>query len=202
VKAQLMTVIVYGCAVVTVVFWGYTSDRTNQRSIPIMITSLIMATGYITNLATESMKPRFFSCILMAMGGFPVMLLQLMWMVINTVSYTKRFDHPTYIPPGPYLCVFSAVGLAMFNILGQLFGIAGNQSYRDPPLYTKGHLGAMAATLLNFVVTLACFFYLKKMNVIKRRRLEDPACREKVEEERGLSYDVIGDEHPDFFFTT
>ncbi|CCX07775.1 major facilitator superfamily domain-containing protein [Pyronema domesticum] len=187
VQAQLMTVIIYACAVVTVIFWGYLSDRYNQRSIPIMISASVMAIGYLIMLTvpSDSTNVRFFACCLMAMGGFPVALLQLMWLVVNTVSYTKR-----------------AVGLAMFNIVSQLFGIAGNQSYQDPPLYRKGHAGAMGASLLTVVMTVLCFYHLKRKNATKRKRLQDPAQATKVAEERATSYDVIGDDHPDFFFTT
>jgi MFS family permease len=101
VQAQLMTVIIYACAVVTVIFWGYLSDRYNQRSIPIMISASVMAIGYLIMLTVPSgsTNVRFFACCLMAMGGFPVALLQLMWLVVNTVSYTKRYvSHSHHFP--------------------------------------------------------------------------------------------------------
>jgi MFS family permease len=186
VKAQLMTVVVYACSIVSVLFWAVYSDRTNRRGLPVMITSLIMATGYLIMIIASptQLKVRFFGCILMGMGGYPVILLCLMWLVVNTISLTKR-----------------ATGLAFFFIIGQLFGIAGNQAYRDPPYYRKGHASSLGASLLTFFCAAACYFYLGWKNDVKKKRLGNLAEAEEVERLRGLDWDVVGDDHPDFMYT-
>jgi MFS family permease len=91
IKAQLMTVVVYSCAVVSIVFWGWYSDRTNRRGVSIMISTLFTAVGYLTILVVTDARLKLFAYCLLSFGAFPVMLLLLMWMVVNVISLTKRY---------------------------------------------------------------------------------------------------------------
>lgn len=87
----------------------------------------------------------------------------------------------------------------MIYFAGQLLIITGSQSYRDPPRYARGHAGPLAGTLPTFVTTAACAVHLCRRNAAKRPRPDDPAQHEQPQAERVLSYDMVGDGHPDFF---
>jgi hypothetical protein len=89
-------------------------------------------------------------------------------------------------------------------MVGLLCGIAGNQAYRDPPLYRKGHASALGMTMVTFLAAVSCWFYLKWKNAQKQKNLEAVGEEDISERERlrDMSWDVVGDDHPDFFYTT
>ena len=59
VKSQLMTVIVYACAFVTIIFWAKVSDRIQRRGVIIIANACIAAIGYILLLTVKSTSGRF-----------------------------------------------------------------------------------------------------------------------------------------------
>lgn len=180
VNAQLMSVIVYVCGTVTTLFAGWISDKINRRGIPLMISLCVMVVGYVMLLVTSSLQARFAATCLLAMGGFPTVVLTLMWMVVNIVGYTKR-----------------GTTLALMNIVGQVCGIGGNQAYSDPPLYHKGHGASLGAVGGSLLVCAIIYGYLTWLNKEKKRK----QWGEKAAKLRDVSYDIIGDDHPDFFYT-
>lgn len=86
----------------------------------------------------------------------------------------------------------SATTLALINIVGQAFAIAGNHGYRDPPLYHKGHSAALGGIFMTFLAALAIYAYLVWGNRVKRRNQHT----KKATSDRLISYDIIGDRHP------
>lgn len=180
VNAQLMSVIVYVCGAVTTLFAGWISDKINRRGIPLMISLCVMVVGYVMLLVTSSLQARFAATCLLAMGGFPAAVLTLMWMVVNVVGYTKR-----------------GTTLALMNIVGQVCGIGGNQAYSDPPLYHKGHGASLGAVGGSLLICAIIYGYLTWLNKEKKRK----QWGEKAAKLRDVSYDIIGDDHPDFFYT-
>ena len=89
----------------------------------------------------------------------------------------------------------------MVMSIGQLFALAGSMGYRDPPSYRKGHLSAFGLEVGCLVTTLVIYFYLQRMNVKKRAWLADAANVAEAEQKRAHGFDVVGDAHPDFFYT-
>ncbi len=85
-----MTALIYACAVVAVCFWGWFSDHYNRRGIPLMISAVIMGVGYVILLSATGVSARYAGAVIVAVGGFPVILLILMWAVVNVVGFTKR----------------------------------------------------------------------------------------------------------------
>jgi MFS family permease len=59
VKSQLMTVIVYACSFVTIIFWARVSDKTGRRGVFIMTNAGIAAIAYILLLTVKSSSGRF-----------------------------------------------------------------------------------------------------------------------------------------------
>ena len=68
VKSQLMTVIVYACAWVTIIFWARVSDKTGRRGLVILAKLAIATLGYILLLTLTSPSGRVAGAVLVAMG--------------------------------------------------------------------------------------------------------------------------------------
>jgi hypothetical protein len=86
--------------------------------------------------------------------------------------------------------------LAMMNIFGQCFSIAGAEVYSDPPRYYRGNGFSLGAVAIGAMMAGALMFYLSKQNVRKLRN-------QNTDEARSLrlsSIEEIGDAHPDFMF--
>ncbi len=59
VKSQLMTVIVYACSFVTILFWARVSDKTGRRGLVIITNACVAALGYILLLTLKGSSGRF-----------------------------------------------------------------------------------------------------------------------------------------------
>jgi MFS family permease len=59
VKSQLMTIIVYACAFVTIIFWARFSDKVGRRGIVIIANACIGALGYVLLITLKGNSGRF-----------------------------------------------------------------------------------------------------------------------------------------------
>lgn len=116
-KTQLMTVIVYACALVSTLSFGYLADKTQKRGIYVIICALVAIIGYILLLTLRDHRARLAGACIVIMGVFPTIPVILTWSLLSIAGYTKR-----------------AASVAMINVVSQLFAISGNQAYNDPPL--------------------------------------------------------------------
>jgi hypothetical protein len=70
--------------------FGVIADRTNKRGFTIAAASCFTITGYALLIGLENSKGRFAATCITAFGAFPVIILQLSWMSMNVVGYTRR----------------------------------------------------------------------------------------------------------------
>ncbi|EXJ94342.1 hypothetical protein A1O1_02736 [Capronia coronata CBS 617.96] len=183
IKAQLMSVVVYACSFVSILFWAFLGERYNRRGYPIAACSLVGAIGFLLLITLTENKVRMFAACLMVAGVFPAIPLILSWTTANIAGYTKR-----------------SAAIAMVNIVAQCTGIGGNQAYSDPPIYRKGNASAMALCFLLGVCALAQIWYAKYLNK-KKAALKASLSPEELQRLRdGQVFDIVGDEHIDFVY--
>src|ERR1700761_5807767 len=89
-----------------------------------------------------------------------------------------------------------AASLAVMNMVGQAFSIAGSRVFDSPPTYLKGKIFALALSLVGILVASCLMLYLKWQNAKKRREQFTDA----VQEKRQMSLEDIFEQHPDFFY--
>ena len=179
VKAQLMTVVVYACAFVSIIFCCRMADKLRQRGLMIVICCSLGAIGYCMLLAATNDTVRFAATCIVAMGVFPNTVICMAWMASITIGYTYR-----------------AGAAAIINVIATCVAISGNQAYSDPPTYRIGHGSAMGMIVLTGLTAAALSVWLRILN--KQKRL-----RQYTDEAEGLrecSIDDIGNKHPDFFY--
>jgi len=90
-QTQLLTIPVYVCTGLSIVFWGALSDRLQKRGIPLMICFSIAAAGWIILLASKSQHLSFAGTFLIGMGTYPTVVLIQTWMNCTILGFTKRY---------------------------------------------------------------------------------------------------------------
>ncbi|KUJ07763.1 MFS general substrate transporter [Mollisia scopiformis] len=88
--AQLFSVAVYACAFFGVIFWARVSDCTNRRGWTTAAANVFAVLGYALLLGLTGTKARFGATCLLAFGAFANIALQLTWMTMTFVGYTRR----------------------------------------------------------------------------------------------------------------
>ena len=161
-------------------FFGVIADKTNQRGLTLVAANCVSLLGYALLIGVTNNKARFAATCIIAFGLYSTIVLQLTWLAMVTAGYTNR-----------------GASLAFNNIFSQLFAMAGNQAYLDPPYYRTGNSAALGMIAGAIIMSLALRWYYSFLNEQKRRDQGKP---ENVEL-RLKSLDELGAKHPDFFYT-
>lgn len=151
-NTQLISVIPYACAFITLIVIGIASDRLNKKG-PFLIGTISSAIiGFIIILTDVSNPVKIFATCLITSGLYPSVILLVTWLSINTAGFTKR-----------------GTTWAMAEIGGQCLSIMGTHVYDNPPRYIKGHsviLGLLCASLLSVI---ALMLWMQRCNMEKDR---------------------------------
>ncbi|KIW92662.1 uncharacterized protein Z519_06509 [Cladophialophora bantiana CBS 173.52] len=181
IKSQLMSVVVYACAFVAIIFSARVSDKTSRRGLIIIANATVATLGYILLLTLKQPAGRFAGACIVAMGLYPNVVINLTWAASTNIGYTHR-----------------ATATALINSIAQAVAISGNQAYVDPPYYRRGHAASLGMIGFEIVVATTMLFVLKHENEKKKREQHS----EKAEEvRRKHTIDDVGNRHPDYFFT-
>ena len=181
-QAQLMSIIVYACAFVSLIVTGFLSDRFQKRGIIILISSSIAIVGYILLLAVTNDQIRLFASCLVAMGVYPILVIAMVWNANNNIGYTYR-----------------GAAVASTNVLSQVFSISGNQAYEDPPYYHTGLSASLGMVVMCAVAAVALMWVVTRENVKKladqgseeAAQLRTPECRLDWEQAPRLFLQVL-----------
>ncbi|KAG0647885.1 putative transporter [Hyphodiscus hymeniophilus] len=182
VRSQLMSVIVFACALVGINFFAHISDMTQKRGLLLIICSACTALGYILLLVITNDKGRLAATCILAFGLYPTVPISTTWITTNMAGYTKRGS-----------------STAMINMISQAFSLAGNQAYIDPPIYRKGNAAAMSTIILHGVVCVILIWVVKRAND-KKDKLRTELPQEDLARLRAESFDIVGDRHIDFVY--
>lgn len=180
VRAQIMTVPVYVVGCVSILLFGYLSDKTQKRGIWIVLLSFISMLGYILLVAIpNNQAARYAGICLAAAGQYPTGVLVLTWSAVNLRGFTER-----------------AMATAVIGMAGQVIGLAGVQAFTTPPYYTKGNI--MVLVLVALIPLLASWsvWYINAQNQRKRVAQSLP----ETDELRQKSFEELGSDHPEFFY--
>jgi MFS family permease len=112
INAQGLSAPPYCFAFITSLGSTYIADRTGQRGIVIIVSSLVGAIGYTILATVKSVGPRYFAVFLAAAGMFPAIFNIGPWVVNNQGSDTKR-----------------GTGIVILQMLGSCGPILGTRLY-------------------------------------------------------------------------
>lgn len=90
VQSQLLTVVLYACAFVGIIFWARVADKTNARGLTLAASSFVAVIGYALLIGLTGTKSRLAATCIVAFGTYPNIVLILPWLSMSIVGYTKR----------------------------------------------------------------------------------------------------------------
>ena len=161
---------------------AFVADKTQQRGLVIMITSLIGTIGYVVLATVTTVGVRYFAVYLAAAGVFSTIPNILAWTLsTSTKPLSPSFSLPLS-PQGPDVNANwnlldnqgsdtgRGTGLVIINVIGQCGPILGTRLYpaAQGPRYIKGM--SVCAAFMFFAVAMA--FALRMLLVWENRNLD------------------------------
>lgn len=182
VRAQLMSVPPYAVAACLTVAIGFIADRTGRRGLCNILVSILGIAGFAMLIATDIPAVQYAGTFLGAMGIYPCISNTISWMANNTEGVYKR-----------------GVVLGFVIGWGNLNGIVSSNIYFNSPRYLAGH-GVVMAYLAVFLFggSVLMSFLLQKENAKRLRGERDHWIEGKSDKE----IEALGDQRPDFIYTT
>lgn len=149
----------------------FIADRTQQRGLVLIITSLVGGIGYVVLATVTTVGVRYFAVYLAAAGVFSTIPNILAWTLNNQGSDTRR-----------------GAGLVIINVIGQCGPILGTRLYPmgQSPRYIKGM--SICAAFMFFAAVMA--FALRVLLVWENRKL-DQKYNNKSGEGRETDQDAV-----------
>ncbi|KIJ08926.1 hypothetical protein PAXINDRAFT_17976, partial [Paxillus involutus ATCC 200175] len=171
----LLTVPAYVVAAVTVLVFGYFSDKLKLRSPFIFAGQSVALLGYIINITDAPSGVKFFGAYLCIIGTFACSPGPISWLANNLQGKYKR-----------------AVGLALQISVGTMGGLIGSNIFRtqDAPRYLLGHGLAIMFISMGLITMAITILAYKRLNAQLDRK-------ELLEKQRGEK----GDSSPCFRYT-
>ncbi|KAI9812990.1 MAG: hypothetical protein M1832_006427 [Thelocarpon impressellum] len=182
-RAQLLSVPPYAAACAFTIAVGYLADRTRQRGLCNIGTSIIGAIGFAMLLGSERAGVQYAGTFLGAIGIYPCIPNTISWASNNVEGVYKR-----------------GVTLGFVIGWGNLNGVVSSNIYRvkDKPRYFPGH-GVVLAYLSLFLFggSVLQHVLLRRENRKRSAGLRDRWIQDKSEKE----IEMLGDRRPDFMYT-
>jgi hypothetical protein len=154
----------------------YIADRTGQRGIVIIVTSLIGAIGYTILATVKGVGPRYFAVFLASAGIFPAIFNIAPWVVNNQGSDTKR-----------------GIGIVLLQMFGSCGPILGTRLYPASAgvYYHKGMAICAAFMYLSalFAFILRCYLVWENKKADEREAGTRPSLAYEKVSSAGIEND-------------
>ena len=145
INAQGLSAPPYFVAFLFALITTFLADRTQQRGLVLIITSLVGAIGYIVLASVETVGVRYFAVFLAAAGVFSTIPNILAWTLNNQGNDSRR-----------------GAGLVLINVVGQCGPVLGTRLYpaKEGKRYVKGMSVCAAFMFFAAMLSLALRFLL------------------------------------------
>lgn len=182
VKSQLLSVPPYAAAAVLTVTIGFVADRTKARGLCNILVSLVGIAGFSMLIGSSEAHVQYAGTFLGALGIYPCISNTITWMANNTEGVYKR-----------------GVVLGFVIGWGNLNGVVSSNIFFESPRYYQGH-GVVLAYMILFLLggSTLMTLLLRRENRLRAAGRRDNWIEGKSEQE----IEKLGDERPDFFYTT
>jgi len=183
-KANLLSVPPYFVAAIVTVLAGWYADRTQKRGLTNIVISISGIVGFAMLLGSDKAGVKYAGTFLGAIGIYPCIANTISWCSNNVEGVYKR-----------------GVTLGIVIGWGNLNGVVASNIYRqaDAPGYKLGHGVVLAyLTLFLFFGSIGTTYYLRDENKKRLSGKRDHWVEGKNQQE----IRALGDERPDFIYTT
>lgn len=182
VMSQLYTVPPYAAAAILTVVIGFVADRTKARGMCNIFVSIVGIAGFTMLISTANPGVQYAGTFLGALGIYPCIANTITWMANNIEGVYKR-----------------GVVLGFVIGWGNLNGIVSSNIFFQGDRYFQGH-GVILAFMVLFLLggSIIMTVGLRRENKKRRDGKRDEWAVRKSEKE----LQQMGDQRPDFFYTT
>lgn len=181
VQSQLMSMIPYLLAAITLPALSILSDKIQKKAIVVLLCSVVILVGFIMVLASTDKAVLLVGCCLIGGGSYPGLVISASWQMQSHAGFSKR-----------------ATAWALSQVFIQSYSIVSSQIYTTPPRYFKGHGVLLGLNAVGLLAGALNYSIMKKANSkmdqraleYERRGIEDP--------DNEKSYEELCDAHPKF----
>ncbi|KAF9445028.1 MFS general substrate transporter [Macrolepiota fuliginosa MF-IS2] len=199
IKSQLLSVGPFATGFFVALFSSLISDRYNVRAIPIIISAILSATGFIIFLSTTRTFVLYGSLFLAVSGAYSISPISSAWASNNSEPHYRR-----------------ATAIALVAVLTNGAGIVSTWSFPDSaaPRYTGTIIMNLTCAIMVGVLSAINGLLLHRKNKqkedpVQRQKMISPYCESEGhwdhesghkcgEEADKRAWLVLGDKHPDF----
>ncbi|KIW19928.1 hypothetical protein PV08_00503 [Exophiala spinifera] len=180
-RTQLMSMIPYAFAAVTLPTMAILADKLQKRAIPILAclgTSLI---GFIMILTSVRRSVLLAGCCFVAAGSYPALIIAASWQLSSHAGYTKR-----------------STAWATSQVFIQCYSIISTQIYTEPPRYFKGHGTLLGLNAVGVGAVLLNYWLMSRENARRDKRAEEYARNSEEVPDSEKDFEEMCDRHPQF----
>ncbi|TVY22690.1 putative transporter [Lachnellula hyalina] len=183
--SQILTIPIFACATIVAIGTAFATDKLRHRFSFIILGVVVGSTGYamMLNMGSVSVGVRYLACFLITTGGYISQPITLAWLSNQMGGHYKR-----------------SMAAAIQIGVGNYGGIVASNIFlsMEAPTYKTGFGSALAFLIvLCGGMAIVMFFGLKAENNKRDRGGRDYRHAEEV-----VDLGNMGDDHPDFRFTT
>ncbi|KAJ9617685.1 hypothetical protein H2204_013560 [Knufia peltigerae] len=178
---QLMSMIPYACAVVSLPTVSILSDRWQKRMLPMMCCFSLIIVGFIIVLTTTRRDAGMVGCSLIAAASYPCLVMGGSWQMSSHGGFSKR-----------------STPWAVSQLFIQTWSIVATQIYTQPPHFYKGHGTLLGLNAVGMLATFTKYWIMKKSNAKKDQVARDFAARGQQNPDSDKTYEELCDDHPNF----
>lgn len=181
VHAQLLSMVPYAFAVVTLPTVAILSDKWQKRVLPMFVCFVVIGVGFIIVLATTHRAAGLVGCTLIAAASYPCLVLGGSWQMSSHAGFSKR-----------------ATAWAISQLFMQSWNIIATQIYTKPPHFYKGHGVLLGLNAVGMAAMLTKYYIMKKANAKKDKIAAEYEARGQQNPQNEQSYEDLCDDHPMF----
>jgi MFS family permease len=183
--SQLISIIPYACALVSMLFFAWLSDYTGRKAIFCVCGLGVCCIGFIIFLTVTDKVVLLVGACLVSCGSYPTLVIAIAWTMTLHGGYTKR-----------------ATSMWATQVLLQGYSIIATQVYRNPPRFILGHSVSLGLFALGILAGTALFFLVSRQNKSREERRQAFERNGETDPDMEKSFEELGDFHPGWKYTT
>lgn len=177
--SQLLSVIPYAVALVSLWFFSYMADRLKQKALITIFCMCLTCAGFIILICTTNPVVGIVGSCFVAAGAYPAVTVSIAWVLTIHGGYTKR-----------------ATAVWGFQLIVQTYSIVSTQVYRNPPRFFLGHGLSLGLYAVGVVSAALLLMIVKHANAARDAKKADFERRGEFDVQMQMTFEELGDSHP------
>ncbi|ETN39953.1 uncharacterized protein HMPREF1541_06180 [Cyphellophora europaea CBS 101466] len=183
--SQLISIIPYACALISMIFISWLSDRLGRKALVCICSFAVGMIGFIILITATGKVVLLVGACLVAIGTYPGLVIGIAWTLTVHGGYTKK-----------------ATFMWASQVMIQTYSIIATQVYRSPPRFFLGHGIALGLYVLGITSAMTLWYLVSRQNRMREARRLEFEQKGEVDPDMEKSFEELGDFHPGWRYTT